>query len=404
MQSVAEKVFREAGGDNQTALEQMKRRFLASLNYQIRTPLTGILGMTDLLLETSLDDAQREYVVTARLCAEELLSLLDSALEYSALVGGAPPLEEAEFNLPELLENVCEETRVKAHAKGLKFVAALGALPVVVIGDAVRLRQVLVHLLNNAIKFTPRGEVELRAQAEEEVPERCRVTFVVRDTGVGIPQDRLAHLFDSFSPLDGEPGKPYGGLGVGLPTVYHLLRLMGGEIKVASQVGQGSTFTIHLGMRVVAGARPAPAPRPASQVARAGGKRILVVEDDAVAQRIVAHMLARGKFQADTVGSGEAALAAASVRRYDLILMDLQMPGMDGIQAAEAIRSLPGYANVPIVALTAHTTEEYRVFSRQHGLDGFLSKPVRSEELLAVVKQHLGPAAQGEGSAELPGS
>lgn len=384
----------EGADPRQAELQRLKNHFLASLNHEIRTPLTGILGMADLLMETELDDTQREYVVTARMCAEELLGLLDSALEYSALASGTLPIEEAEFNLPELLESLLAQNRIKAHAKGLKLRASLNGLPVVVIGDALRLRQIIAQLLSNAIKFTPAGEVELRADAERLEQERCLLRVWVRDTGVGIPAERIERLFESFGQLENGLVRRHAGLGLGLATVRQLLHLMGGDISVESEPGRGSVFAIRLPLRVVRGVvEQAPEQVPIAQGAPSG-RRILLVEDDAVAQRIVAHMLGRAGLQVDAVGSGEAAIAVASTAHYDLILMDLQMPGKDGLETAAEIRQLPAYQGVPIIALTAHTTEEYRAFSREQGLQGFLTKPVRADELLAVVSQHLKDAGE----------
>jgi len=374
--------------EREQQLRRLKSHFLASLNHEIRTPLTGILGMTDLLLETALDDVQREYVVTARICAEELLALLDAALEYSALSSGALPLEEAEFNLPELLEGVLDQNRVKAHAKGLRLLTDLDSLPTTVVGDAVRVRQIIAQLLNNAVKFTPAGEIELRARALRADGKRVVLEIMIRDTGIGIAPERLPHLFESFAPLEAGPGRRYSGLGLGLATVHRLLELMGGQIHVASEPGRGSLFVVRIPLGVAGEVRPSTV-RPSEPAPGAACPRILLVEDDTVAQRIVAHMLGRAGYHVDAAGSGDAAIALASEGRYDLILMDLQMPGKDGIETAAEIRRLPGYAKAPIIALTAHTTEEYRGYALSQGLQGFLTKPVRSEELLAMVRQHL---------------
>lgn len=374
----------------QAEMRRLKSHFLAGLNHEIRTPLTGILGMTDLLLETPLDDLQREYVMTTRICAEELLALLDAALEYSALSSGALVIEEAEFNLPELLEGVLDQHRIKAHAKGLKLTANLDSLPTVAIGDVVRIRQIVSQLLGNAVKFTPAGEVELRAGAERDQGERIVLALTIRDTGVGIAPEDLPRLFESFAPLESGPGRRYSGLGLGLATVQRLLELMGGEIRVQSEPGRGSLFALRIPLRVAGGGRETQPAPPASDPARPNHRRILLVEDDPVAQRIVGHILERAGYQADAVGSGDAAIAVAAARPYQLILMDLQMPGKDGIETTLEIRKLPGYSGIPVIALTAHTGEQFRSFVREQGLQGFLSKPVRAEELLAAVRQHLG--------------
>jgi len=397
MRSATREALGSLAEQRQAELQRLKSQFLASLNHEIRTPLTGILGMADLLLETDLDDAQREYVVTARICAEELLGLLDSALEYSALASGTLAIEEAEFNLPELLEGLLAQNRIKAHAKGLKLLASLDRMPVVVIGDALRLRQILAQLLSNAIKFTENGEVELSARVEPAGPDSCLLRVSVRDTGVGIAPEQIGRLFECFGQLESGLGRRHSGLGLGLATVWQLLRLLGGDISVESQPGKGSVFSVHLPLRVVRDIAETPAERAGAAQPAPSGKRILLVEDDTVAQRIVAHMLGRAGFHVEAVGSGEAAIAVAAGSRYDLILMDLQMPGKDGLETTAEIRQLPGYQAVPIIALTAHTTEEYRAFTREQGLQGFLSKPVRADELLAVVGQHLKDSGGGAG-------
>jgi len=373
-------------------LHRLKSHFLASLNHEIRTPLSGILGMTDLLLETSLDDVQRDYVATTRVCAEDLLELLNSALEFSAISAGELPLEEAEFNLAEVLKSVVDQNQIKAHAKGLRLIARLDeGLPTGVVGDPLRLRQILCQLIVNGIKFTPEGEVEVSASAAPLPDSRCLLKVRIRDTGIGIAPEQFKFLFQSFQQLESGLGRRYPGLGLGLALVYQLVRLMGGAIKAESESGKGSVFSVTIPLRVARelAAPEAPKGLPLPETTEGDQKRILLVEDDMVAQRIVAHMLGRGRHQVDAVANGNAAVAAASGRQYDLILMDLQMPGMDGIETAQVIRSLPHYTNVPIIALTAHTTEEYRTFCREKGLQGFLTKPVRSEELLAAVAQHL---------------
>lgn len=380
----------EAASAWQAEMRRLKSHFLASLNHEIRTPLTGILGMTDLLLETPLDDVQREYVMTTRICAEELLALLDAALEYSALSSGALVLEEAEFNLPELLESVLDQHRIKAHAKGLRLAYHLDSLPAVAIGDAMRIRQIVSQLLANAVKFTPAGEVELRARVDRGEGDRIVLALAIRDTGMGIAAEDLPRLFESFATLEAGPGRRHSGLGLGLATVHRLLELMGGEIHVHSEPGRGSLFALRIPLRLAPAMQEAPPAPAAREPAERNHRRILLVEDDPVAQRIVGHILERAGYQVDAVGSGDAAIAVAASCSYSLVLMDLQMPGKDGIETTAELRKLPGYAHVPVLALTAHTGEEFRTFVREQGLQGFLSKPVRSEELLAAVRHHLG--------------
>ena len=369
-------------------LQRLQSEFLASLNHEIRTPLSGIIGMTDLLLETHLDDQQREYLGAARVCAEELLELLSCALEYSALSVGSLILTESEFNLAELLKGVLAEALPRAQVKGLKLIARLEQnLPGLVVGDSVRLRQVLRHLIGNAIKFTAQGEVEVTIAGSPPALGRFMLAVTVRDTGIGMAPEQLQVVFQPFRRVENGLARKYSGLGLGLAVVDELLRLMQGQIAVESQAGAGSVLSLRVPLRIPdeipaqgAAKEPASAARP---------HRILLVEDNPVAQQIAAHILLRGPNQIDQVSSGEAALEAALRTHYDLILLDLQMPGMDGFETMQRLRGLPAYSEVPVIALTAHHTDEYRTRCRQLGMQAFLSKPVRPDELLATVARHL---------------
>lgn len=365
-------------------LAHLKDQFLSTLNHEIRTPLSGILGMSDLLLETRLDEEQLEYVEATRLCAENLLEILNASLEFSALNAGGVVLEEAEFHLRETLEAVAAQFGRKAEAKGLQFATDFcEELPDVVIGDALRLRQAVSHLLSNAVKFTTKGGVEFGAGMAGTTDEPM-LEVSVRDTGIGIPPEKLNLVFDSFRQIDGGPARAYPGLGLGLSIAVKLVHLMGGEISVDSRVGEGSDFVLRVPLQL-----PFPV-REEETAAGAGRKRdcrILVVEDNSVAQRVVAHLLRRARYEVDCVDSGPAALEAAHLLQYDLILMDLQMPGMDGFQTTAALRGIPGCLHTPILALTANNSPEYRAECLALGMQGFLSKPVESGELLAAVRR-----------------
>lgn len=356
--------------------EQLKGTFLSNLNHEIRTPLSGILGMADLLLETKLDDEQKEYVQAARMCAESLFHVLNSTLEYSALEAGQLKLDETEFSLHEMLDSVVGQEREKAEAKGLRLISRLEpSLPETMIGDAARIRDVLAHLLDNAIKFTHQGSVTLTLSRDYD-----QLIASVRDTGIGIPADRQAHLFESFR--QGETGlsRSYPGLGLGLALARKLASLMGGGIEFESQLDVGSTFTLRIPLRQ-------PAAQPEAQPARS--PRILAVEDNPVGQMVLRHSLKGRTIELDVAGSGPEALRAAADHSYDLILMDLQMPAMDGFEATAAIRKLPGYRNIPILALTANYSDTVRQQCQQFGMQGFLSKPVQSAELWAAISQNL---------------
>ncbi|MCZ2148494.1 MAG: response regulator [Bryobacterales bacterium] len=369
-------------------LTNLKVRFLAVLNHEIRTPLSGIMGMTDLLLETRLDDEQREYVSAARSCAETLFEVLNATLEYSALSSGRVRLEDAEFHVAEMIGAALAEHQFKADAKGIRLISVIEAgVPEIVVGDALRVRQILSHLISNGIKFTPQGEVEVKVSPGPLVERKMTLQFRVRDTGIGIAADQLAHIFDSFRQLDSGLSRSYAGLGLGLALVEKLTTLMHGSIRAESTVGQGSSFFVELPFQL--SDLHMPGEHPAETVDSVATARILLVEDNEVAQRIFSHVLRRGKYLVECTNSGTDAIRAANRRTYDLILMDLQMPGMNGIDTTLKLRTIPGYESVPIIALTANSAEEHRVLAQEAGMQGYLVKPIPSDELLSSIAHFL---------------
>jgi CheY-like chemotaxis protein len=364
-------------------LERLKGTFLASLNHEIRTPLSGILGMADLLLETKMDDEQREYVNAARLCAESLFEILNATLEYSALEAGHLSLDESEFSLRELIESTLSQQTLKAESKGLKLHATYDVrLPETMMGDAPRLRQLLSHFLANAIKFTHTGGVELRVIRDSQLSDMLRIE--VEDTGIGIPADQMDRIFDSFRQVDSGLSRMYPGLGLGLALARKLALLMQGEISVASTPGKGSTFTLRIPLRAAETEAGASLPTRAED-----GPHILAVEDNPVGLTILKRALERRQVKVDGATSGAAALTAASRYHYDLVLMDLQMPGMNGLETTHEMRKLPGYQAVPILALTADFSDELRDRCLRQGMQAFLSKPVEAVQLWAVVSKFL---------------
>jgi CheY-like chemotaxis protein len=360
-------------------IDHLKGTFLANLNHEIRTPLSGILGMTDLLLETQLDEEQRDYVATARLCAENLFHLLNATLQYSALTAGQLQLDETEFSLRQMIDSAADKERAKAETKGLGLIITLHpGLPQTIVGDASRIQEIVSHLLDNAIKFTHHGSVELSLQRDGD-----SLKITVRDTGIGIPPDRRARIFESFHQGDSGLSRNYSGLGLGLALVQKLLGLMGGEIEAESEPGKGSTFTVRLPIPAAAGSAYEPRQH------AAGGPSILAVEDNPVGLMVLRHSLKGRPVQVTTASDGPEAIQAAAARHYDLILMDLQMPTMDGLEATAAIRKLPGCQHVPILALTANYSDEIRQQCQQHGMQGFLSKPISAAELWSTISHWL---------------
>jgi len=382
MTDVREPRERESAERNE--LDHLKGLFLASLTHEIRTPLSGILGMADLLLETTLDDEQREYVNAARMCAENLFEILNSALEYSALEAGRLKLDESEFSLKEMIDAAVNQQIPRARARGLRLFSTLEAgLPETMIGDAPRIRELLGHLLGNAIKFTPSGSVELRVCGGRASGTSGAAWLVaeVCDTGIGIPADRMESIFESFRQVESGLARTYSGLGLGLALAQKLAVLMGGSISAVSRPGKGSTFTVRLPLRLPGGHAPAGS--------RSGRPAILVVEDNAVNLTVLRHALDRRNVEVCCAASGSEAIQAASRRRFDLVLMDLQMPEMDGLEATAVLRKIEGYAEVPILALTATTSDELRERCLEAGMQAFLVKPIESAALWSAISKFL---------------
>lgn len=361
---------------------RVKSEFLASLNHEMRTPLSGVLGMVDLLLETTLDEQQRDYATAARSCAAEMLESLNAALEFSAIPAGSFALDEEEFNLAETLNGAARQHERKAREKGLGFAVALdAALPRVALGDAVRLSEIVLHLVGNAVKFTSHGEVELRANAGPSLPGTFRLNVVVSDTGIGVAPELRHPLFESLWQGQGGLTFRHPALCLGLALAEKLVRAMGGEFKLEAEAGKGCVASFWLPLRDSADA-PAATPPPAAR-----RRRVLVVEDDLISQRIISHHLSRLNSEASVASSGEAAVEEAMRGRYDLVLMDLQMPAMDGFETARRIREVPGYESVPMIALTARVGGESRLSCLNHGMQGFLEKPLDAARLAAAIEQ-----------------
>ena len=373
-------------------VQKLKVEFLTSLNHEIRTPLTGILGMTDLMAETALSAEQREYMEITRSCADSLYDILSATLEFAALSAGNARAESSPFQVVRTVDHLAAEYEIKARAKGLHFELRIDqGLPELILGDEVRFRRLVSQLLSNATKFTSAGRISLTVRRFVALDDRAnrerteQLEVVVADTGIGISSEMRDRVFQSFEQLEGGLSRQYQGLGLGLALVRELTNLLGGEIRVESELGKGSSFIVRLPLIATEEA----AGTAATRNLRQGKPRILLVEDNKVSQMIVVNMLERNEFEVDSAESGTAALMAASSYRFDLVLMDLQMPGMDGFETTHRLRRLPGYENVPILALTANSSSEYYELCRQHGMQAFLSKPVQSQKLIQTVQQHL---------------
>ena len=391
------------------AANRGKSIFLANMSHELRTPFNGLMGMLAALEDSPLDATQANHLSTAQASARHLLTLLNDILDISALEAGKINIQPKPVSLPWLLRDIGALMQPLAAGKGLGFSFELPpqSLPWVM-ADETRLRQILLNLINNAVKFTDLGQVQVKVHDVARSATRIELDVAVSDTGIGMAEHDLGQLFQRFKKAESSIARQFGGTGLGLEISQSLAQLMGGKITVRSRLGEGTTFTLHLRLDICEASAPAEpqppalaplprqrlaaAPQPAAPLAHATGPSVLLVEDNPINRMVAEMLLKRMGCQVTSCANGQLAFDQVQQQRFDLVLMDINMPVMDGLTATRAIRALAGApARLPIVVLTADIMNQAEAQAIEAGAQGFLSKPVQFEHLQACLQQYLGP-------------